>query len=209
MHFRFESALYLKIRSLKVVRKMHKTFGIGWAKTGTTTLGKCFEILGSDHQSQDLSLVHDLGKNDFLKILEVARRKETFEDWPWILFYKEFYAEFPGSKFVLTTRDPEKWILSYKNMLSNQGRASRQLNKIRTALYQLPFPNVSEEELIARYKRHNDEVISYFQNKPDSLLVINWEQGDGWDELCSFLDLDIPDQPFPHSNKGVYVKPLA
>ena len=25
---------------------MTKVFGVGWAKTGTTTLGKCFGILG-------------------------------------------------------------------------------------------------------------------------------------------------------------------
>jgi len=31
----------------------NKIFSIGWAKTGTTTLANCFEILGFDHQSQE------------------------------------------------------------------------------------------------------------------------------------------------------------
>ena len=39
---------------------MSKVFGVGWAKTGTTTLGECFKILGFDHQSQNLELVKDI-----------------------------------------------------------------------------------------------------------------------------------------------------
>jgi len=30
------------------------------------------------------------------------------------------------------------------------------------------------------------------------LLVVCWENGDGWDKLCSFLNKRKPDEPFPH-----------
>ena len=33
-------------------------------------------------------------------------------------------------------------------------------------------------------------------------LEMNITQGDGWDKLCPYLDKDIPDTIFPHSNKG-------
>ena len=81
---------------------MAKVFGIGWAKTGTTTLGDCFKILGFDHQSQDLGLVKDIGQGDLSQIMALAEQKETFEDWPWIILYKELDEAFPGSRFVLT-----------------------------------------------------------------------------------------------------------
>lgn len=183
---------------------MTKIFGIGWAKTGTTTLGKCFEILGFDHQSQDLGLVKDIGKGNLSRILALAEKKETFEDWPWIILYKQLDNTFPGSRFVLTKRKRENWIRSYKNMLTSQGDALKELNEIRRILYGLPFPHVSESQLIERYEKHNTEVERYFRNRPKDLLIVDWEEEDGWKELCDFLGKDIPDQPFPHVNKGKY-----
>ena len=183
-----------------------KVFGIGWAKTGTTTLGKCFEALGFDHQSQDLSLVSGIPTGDLSRLFALAERKETFEDWPWIVLYRELDKQFPGSRFVLTKREPDKWIRSYRNMLAKQGEASNDLNQIRRILYGLPFPHVSEEQLIERYENHNSEVEDYFRTRSKDLLIVNWEQGDGWEALCSFLGREIPNTPFPHANKGHYLE---
>jgi hypothetical protein len=60
--------------------RRRKVFGIGWAKTGTTTLGRCFEILGYNHQGQNLSLVPQIMRGDFSKTLRIAAAKESFED---------------------------------------------------------------------------------------------------------------------------------
>lgn len=181
-----------------------KVFGIGWAKTGTTTLGRCFEILGFDHQSQRLDLVLDLKQGDLSRIQSVAAEKESFEDWPWIILFKELDEMFPGSKFVLTTRDPERWLKSYRNMLRCEKEASEKLNEVRRILYGLPFPNVTDQQLLDRYNSHNQEVTEYFADRPGSLLIVNWEEGDGWRQLCSFLAADVPLQLFPHANRGNY-----
>ena len=183
---------------------MAKIFGIGWAKTGTTTLGKCFEILGFNHQSQRLDLVEDIERGDLSRIIMLAEKKDTFEDWPWILLYRELDSVFPNSRFILTKRSPEKWIRSYKNMLAGQPIASREVNKIRQTLYGLPFPEVTEAQLIGRYVKHNFDVESYFRGRPKDLLVVDWERGSGWNDLCEFLGKDIPNVPFPHANKGTY-----
>lgn len=183
---------------------MTKVFGIGWAKTGTTTLGECFEILGLDHQSQNLDLVKDIGKGDLSRVMMLAEKKESFEDWPWIILYKELDRAFPDSRFVLTKRNPEKLIQSYKNMLGNLGSASEELNEIRRILYGLPFPRVSDAQLIERYEKHNSEVENYFRDRPKDLLIVDWEQGSGWKDLCGFLGKNLPNEPFPHSNKGKY-----
>jgi hypothetical protein len=183
---------------------MTKIFGIGWAKTGTTTLGECFKILGFDHQSQELGFVQDIGKGDLSRIMASAEKKDTFEDWPWIILYKELDRAFPDSRFVLTRRKSENWIRSYKNMLANQKDASEELNEIRRILYGLPFPEASEAQLIERYEKHNAEVESYFRDRLEDLLIVDWEEGDGWKELCEFLGKDIPNEPFPHANKGKY-----
>ena len=44
-------------------------------------------------------------------------------------------------------------------------------------------------------------IILIFQNAPkDKLLVYNCKEG--WEPLCKFLEVDVPDIPFPHKNKS-------
>ena len=57
-----------------------KVFGIGWAKTGTTTLVRCFELLGFAHRSQNLSRVPALMHGDWTRTLHLAAQHERFED---------------------------------------------------------------------------------------------------------------------------------
>lgn len=185
---------------------MEKIFGIGWAKTGTKTLGKCFEILGFSHVSRRLDLVKAVEKGNLSKIFKVVQKGDTFEDWPWIILYKELDTKFPESKFILTKRDEKQWLKSYRNLLKNEGKPTKKKNRIRSFLYGLPFPDVTDEDLLERYRRHNFEVQQYFSSNPNKLLVVNWEEGDGWNELCKFLELSIPEVELPHLNRGKYHK---
>lgn len=187
-----------------ITRQTTKVFGIGWAKTGTTTLGKCLQVLGFNHQSQRLDLVQDLARGDLSTIMQLAEEKESFEDWPWIVLYRELDQAFPHSRFILTTRNSKNWIRSYQNMLNNQGEATEELNQIRRTLYGLPFPHVTETQLIERHEQHNAEVAHYFRDRPQDLLIVDWELSAGWRELCQFLGKNIPQAAFPHANKGRY-----
>ena len=63
-------------------------------------------------------------------------------------------------------------------------------------------PEGNEDTYIARYERHNKEVLDYFAARPNDLLVFDLPKGDGWNLLCPFLGHDIPDEPFPHANKA-------
>ena len=43
-------------------------------------------------------------------------------------------------------------------------------------------------------ERYNEEVTQ----STDRLLV--WSPADGWEPLCEFLEVPVPDAPFPHVN---------
>lgn len=180
-----------------------KVFGIGWAKTGTTTLGSCLEILGYKHKSQDLDLVYDLKSGNHDRIFSVVDRFDSFEDWPWILLYRELDQRYPGSKFILTVRDTEKWWRSYRNHIATRG-ARADIREIRKIIYGFEEDLADKPAYVARYERHNAEVLRYFTDRPDDLLVLNWEQGGGWPELCRFLGKKEPRQKLPHANAGAY-----
>ncbi len=49
---------------------------------------------------------------------------------------------------------------------------------------------------IARFERHNEAVKRTVP--ADKLLV--YEVGQGWEPLCEFLEVPVPDTPFPRSN---------
>ena len=42
--------------------------------------------------------------------------------------------------------------------------------------------------------------MDHFKNRPDDLLVVDFTQNSGWNELCAFLGHPVPDAPFPHAN---------
>lgn len=181
--------------------RRNKIFGIGWAKTGTTSLGECLTILGYRHQSQDKIAMQLYSQGRINEVVDRAASRESFEDWPWLLLFRELDAAYPGSYFVLTDRDPGKWLRSYRAMLSRQGEASAAMNDMRSALYGLKFPDPTDEDLLARYAKHKADVFEYFSGR-DNLLLVNWEAGDGWPQLCEFIGLPVPHVPFPHANKA-------
>ena len=122
---------------------------------------------------------------------------DAFRDIPWCVIYKELDKKYPGSKFILTLRPTEKWI---KSQVDHFGIKTRPLFEW---VYGVGYPKGNEDIFIARYERHNKEVLEYFKDRPDDLLVLRLTEGDGWEKLCPFLHKDIPNIAFPHENRGV------
>lgn len=98
-----------------------KVFGVGWAKTGTTTLASCLTSLGFCHCSQRLELFEHLFVDNVNPGLEVAEKFDSFNDWPWILLYALLDSAFPNSAFILTNR----------KMLRNEPAPTCALLKVR------------------------------------------------------------------------------
>jgi hypothetical protein len=73
---------------------------------------------------------------------------------------------------------------------------------MRTWIYGVGCPEGNEDIYLNRYEQHNQEVIDYFRDRPDDLLILDLAKGDGWEQLCAFLGADIPNEPFPHANKA-------
>jgi len=68
------------------------------------------------------------------------------------------------------------------------------------------FPHRNEKEHIQFYRKHNNSVRSYFKNRSSDFIELCWENGDGFEKLCNFLNCDIPDVPLPHANKWTNIR---
>ena len=183
----------------------HKVFGIGYPKTGTTTLGYCFRRLGYKHSTYNMDLAVKVCKGDEVAAIHAAKHYESFEDWPWFLVYKPISKVYTSAKFVLTVRqDPDAYVNSLYRHRKAQGVFEPDFKE--PAWWRDLFgyePGFWDSDLFRnKYISHNESVIEHFRNKPESLLVVSWEKGDGWHELCQFLDRPLPKETFPHRNKS-------
>jgi Sulfotransferase domain len=177
-----------------------KIFGIGLNKTGTSTLAQCGKMLGFRCTSCDRDLLEDvILKNDFARIKQTVSQFDLFEDWPWPLIYEELDQMFAGSKFILTTRiDENTWL----NSLKNHSMRTPPTKHCRKLAYGYNFPHKHEQEHLEFYRRHNDNVRTYFKDRDKDFIEICWERGDGFKKLCDFLERETPDTPLPHANNG-------
>jgi hypothetical protein len=176
-----------------------KVFGIGFHKTATTSLGEALKYLGYRVTGPDGVNDPNIAVAAEELVYKLAEHFDGFQDNPWPIFYRELDRVFPGSKFILTIRPTEAWIKSILNHARDIDTPMRQW------IYGVGNPKGHEALYIGRYEHHNREVLQYFCNRPDDLLVLDITAGDGWEKLCPFLGAPVPPIPFPRANTGAEV----
>lgn len=177
---------------------MHNTkvFGIGFHKTGTTSVGHAFSQLGY-RVCGPVGVRNPRIRDQLEQIaMPVVPRFDAFQDNPWPLLYRVVDEKYPGSKFVLTVRPPHLWIQSVVKHFGGQSTPMREL------IYGpgRGDPRGNEDHYLEVYNAHNEAVKSYFQGRESDLLVLRLTEGEGWEQLCRFLDKPVPAGPFPTAN---------
>ena len=129
--------------------------------------------------------------------------------------------EFPDAKFILSVRDSsEIWYNSLvkfhdkgffhgKKVTSDLMKdisyvKKGWLYKIFKYIYKTPDSDLyNKEKLISYYENYNKNVINYFKDKPDKLLIINLSNKEDFNKLICFLNIDntYDLNNFYHSNK--------
>ncbi|MEL7250858.1 MAG: sulfotransferase family protein [Bacteroidota bacterium] len=173
-----------------------KVICIGWHKTGTTTLGDALLILGYRVLGARLDMAEYLLREDTQTPIALAGNFDALQDVPWNALYQELDQTYPGSKFILTVRDENKWLESA------QKHFKETYTPMREWLYGEGVLLGNEALYLERFRQHYQEVTSYFAGREDDLLVLDLTAGDKWEKLCTFLGQPIPERAFPHSNKG-------
>ncbi|MCS4086119.1 hypothetical protein GGQ10_000918 [Salinibacter ruber] len=176
--------------------KKSKVFGVGFHKTGTSSLAAALRELGYSvcgHIGVSRPNIADVAEDLALEHLD---RYDAFQDNPWPLLYRRMDCHCPGSKFILTTRPPKEWI---RSVVMHFGGTT---TPMREWIYGVGDPRGNEKIYIERYEQHNREVREYFRNRPNDLLELKITQGEGWKKICPFLNEEMPSIPFPHANRG-------
>ena len=181
-----------------------KVFCIGFHKTGTTSLELALKKLGYRVTGSFGTKDPDIASKVHVMAYAMVDQFDAFEDNPWPVLYQELDRRYPGSKFILTRRPAEAWIQSQLRDFASTETPMRRWIYGEDA----GCPAGNEDTYIARYERHNHEVLGYFGDRTEDLLIFDLPKGDGWNKLCPFLGCEIPDEPFPHANKASWSRKI-
>jgi hypothetical protein len=184
----------LKLRQLHYGKPEQKVFCVGLQKTGTTSLQYALSMLG-------FRVAGYFSVNDLSQQPEMWQRAETmlpqfdaFADNPWPLYFRELDSMFPDAKFILTTRDPERW---YASVCKHFGESESQM---RRWVYGAGSPIGNKKDYISKLTGHQADVRKHFTGRPNDLIEFDVVQGDGWGKLCNFLGKSVPSKAFPRLN---------
>ncbi len=177
-----------------------KVFCIGFNKTGTISLHNALTSLGyrslhwggppvrekiEQALAEGRPLVDDLGDYDaYSDILVLSTNFATLDE------------QYPGSKFILTTRDVESWLKSRRE------HVARNVARRAAGEYEGHFLHVDEPAWRREWVTHHAKVRDYFAHRPADLLVMDIIGGDGYEVLCPFLGHETRSDPFPWQHQG-------
>lgn len=202
-----------------------KLIGAALPRTGTLSQKVALEMLGLGPCYHMVNVLADLDEAVRWRGLldgsaqwdQVFGGFESTVDWPGSYFYKELIDYYPDAKVLLSTRDGDSWARSMREtiyptlygeeLLGNLSRARGEIDPKwcgfidlmkemwdRSGLLQ--GRDTTDEWMSQASERFQDEVKA---NVPAERLLV-WSVADGWEPLCRFLEVPVPDTPFPHLN---------
>lgn len=203
-----------------------EVIGAGHGRTGTLSLkaaleelgfGRCYHMVELLAQPQEVSYWEAAEKGESVDWDALFEGYRSGVDFQVFRHYGALAQHYPDAKVILTVRDPEKW---YESALSTIYRAGPPpLQKALLAL-RLPFSprlrklirvfrlsgNVWRKDFGGRFedkayalKTFEAHVEAVKRTIPEERLLV-YEVGEGWEPLCAFLNVPVPDKPFPHLN---------
>lgn len=194
-----------------------KVIGAGFGRTGTMStkvalqqlgFGPCLHMIDLIAANQDLAQTfYDAYQGKPVDWTEALQGWESTVDWPGCTFYKQLMDTFPNAPVILNVRDPESWYKSMNDTIYDAAMKLEQMPEMRDRPATKMIKAVvwdgdmkgdfqNKKGSIEIFEQHNKEVKDYVP--AGRLLVFDVKQG--WEPLCSFLGVDVPDMPFPHAN---------
>ncbi|MCA8902730.1 MAG: hypothetical protein KDA53_15935 [Hyphomonas sp.] len=185
----------------------------GFGRTGTMSLKLALEQLGFGpcHHMEEV-LAH--GEVQVPLWTAAADGKADFGalyagygaavDWPTAAFWKELAGAYPEAKFILSSRSVDSWVRSFSEtihaVISDRSKwpppAVPWLLMVEKVLHRSLKGASDPEALAAIFEAHEAEVKAFFP--PGKLLV--HQAKDGWEPLCAYLGVPVPDTPYPRTN---------
>lgn len=202
-----------------------KVVGAGFGRTGTLSLknaleklgfGPCYHMMEVFPRADHAAMWHRLASGHPMDWDLIFRDFRATVDWPGARWWREIAGRYPDAKVLLSVRDPEAWYKSMSDTIyqlmtlplhDGVPENFRLLSEmVRKAILADTFDNRFEDEAhaIEVFKRHNQEV----RDAIDRARLLVFDVREGWAPLCRFLEVPIPDEPFPRLNDSATMQAM-
>lgn len=193
-----------------------KVIGSGFGRTGTMStkmaleqvgFGPCHHMVEVFNDPAQLAKWKAVANGEQVDWADVFDGYNSQVDWPGTAVWDKTTAAFPDAKVVHTERPDDAWWNSFNVTIG----------KLLTVAPNLELPPHIAETLrimsgwwlkdtfadhtdrataIAAYRQNNERVRATIP--PERLLV--FDVAEGWEPLCRFLEVPMPNTPFPRSH---------
>jgi hypothetical protein len=202
-----------------------RLIGAGLPRTATLSQKVALEMLGIGPCYHMVNMLMDLDEvPKWQRALagdpdwdDIFGDHQSTVDWPGSFYYRELIDVYPDAKVLLSARDGDAWAASMRDtiwglfygdiLIKHLSEARRVVDPKWNA-----YMNMMEEMwrrsglifgeqldldwMSAAVDRYHERVK---RDVPADRLLV-WSAKDGWGPLCEFLEVPVPDQPFPHLN---------
>ena len=191
--------------------------GAGFGRTGTQSMKRALELLGFGpcHHMEEvitksdvqLPLWHNTAMSKNRDWDHIFRGYRSSIDWPSAFFWRELSEHYPDARVLLTVRSSESWYKSFSNTIQKIMRDPSQIPAHEDRLFaEMVWEIVNLGSLDGGMSDKTKAVEKYEENihlvqstiPADRLLT--YELGSGWEPLCDWLGVPVPDAPFPRGN---------
>ena len=203
-----------------------KVVGLGMGRTGTYSLKLALEKLGFGPCYHMETLLEHPEEVKYWKELDRTGRTDwqalwgdyqSAVDFPTIAYYQAVLQQYPEAQCILTLREEEKW---YESAINTILDAEPGLREKVIMSFRMPFsvrlrhlvqvfqltnkfwtrqagPKFKQKQnALTFYRRWNEQMIHEI---PEERLLV-YQISEGWEPLCTFLSVAVPNEPFPHAN---------
>lgn len=193
-----------------------KVVGAGFGRTGTLSLKHALEMLGLDRcyhmaevfrHPEHMPLWAAAAQGEAVDWDRLFEGYQAAVDFPACNQWRVLADRYPDARVLLSTRDPEAW---YESAASTIWAASERLKRSDDAserrsgewadlvIWDPVFQGRFADRAFALdvFRRHEATVRA---EVPSERLLV-YEASQGWEPLCAFLQLAVPEAPFPRTN---------
>jgi hypothetical protein len=186
--------------------------GAGLGRTGTLSLkaalerllgGRCYHMVEVFGRPADIAVWQAAAEGSLPDWEVLFADFDATVDWPSAAFWEPIAAAFPDAPVLLSTRaDGEVWWRSASRTIFDTGAESPPDFEPQRRMWEAVATNRftsdwnDQRAAIEAYDRHN----AYVRATVERDRLVEWQPGDGWAPLCDALGVEVPDEPFPHTN---------
>ncbi|MGH3073922.1 MAG: sulfotransferase family protein [Gaiellales bacterium] len=193
-----------------------RVVGAGLGRTGTHSLklaleqllgGRCYHMSALIEREDDTAAWAAATRGDEVDWPGLLSGFTATVDWPACGFWEQIASAAPDAVVLLSMREsPEAWWGSFERTIAQalqrdvppDDEAWVERRRMVISMMERTFtPDWPDRDAaIAAYERHNQRV----RDTVPAGKLVEWKPGDGWEPICTALGLEIPSDPFPHTN---------